>query len=280
MPAEPRHLRVVGIQHAVGEGQQGRQHRVLHVGQDQVREAAARATSAAGSDRAGPPDTRTASAAAEEAGVLQVVPAARAQGQFVEPAARARARWRRRTEAAPSAGWVKPREAAGATAATAAAGRPSTMRIGRGKPRSRGNSGAPSQSSGGATIISSRCCTMWTCSSKRGERLDRRGQRQEDGGQPAEEGGEPAAVPAMRVAAAQDEPAAQIDRGRQSSSEARSQGSNGQERRKASSVGLMARSLLVAACVGRLGRRLARPAAGSPGNRPGPSSRPGLICLP
>ena len=39
------------------------------------------------------------------------------------------------------------------------------MRIGRGSPSSNGNSGAPSQSKGGATIISSTCWTMWTCSS-------------------------------------------------------------------------------------------------------------------
>ena len=40
------------------------------------------------------------------------------------------------------------------------------VRIGRGSPSSKGNRGAPSQSSGGAIIISNRCCSMWTCSSK------------------------------------------------------------------------------------------------------------------
>ena len=37
-PPESRDLAVVGIEHAVGECQQGRQDRVLHVGQDQVGE--------------------------------------------------------------------------------------------------------------------------------------------------------------------------------------------------------------------------------------------------
>jgi sugar lactone lactonase YvrE len=39
-------------------------------------------------------------------------------------------------------------------------------RMGRGRPRSTGNSGAPSHKSGGATIMSSRYFTMWTWSSR------------------------------------------------------------------------------------------------------------------
>ena len=41
-----------------------------------------------------------------------------------------------------------------------------TLRTGRGRPRSTGNRGAPNQRSGGATIVSSRCCTIWTWSSR------------------------------------------------------------------------------------------------------------------
>src|SRR6516165_9508755 len=51
-----------------------------------------------------------------------------------------------------------------------------------------------------------------------GERLDRRGQGQVDGREPAEERGGAAAVPAPGVAAAEHEPAAQIDAGREQQS--------------------------------------------------------------
>src|ERR1700754_4353861 len=38
------------------------------------------------------------------------------------------------------------------------------VRIGSGKPRTTGNNGQPNQMSGGAIIINSKCCNMWTCS--------------------------------------------------------------------------------------------------------------------
>ena len=100
---------------------------------------------------------------------------------------------------------------------------------------------------------------MWTCSSSDGERLDRRGQGQEERRQPAQEARELAAVPAS---------AGRGDAGRASragrrrpaaGATATSQGSNGQERRKASSVGFIAASLAHGwADRGRTGRRLAR----------------------
>src|SRR5262249_46653181 len=50
---------------------------------------------------------------------------------------------------------------------------------------------------------------------QRRKRLDRRRQRQEKYSQAAQEGGQPAARPALRVAAAQYTPAAQVNYGRQ-----------------------------------------------------------------
>ncbi len=47
---------------------------------------------------------------------------------------------------------------------------------------------------------------------ERGERLDGRRQRHEDRGQPAEEGEETSRGPALKIAAVQDEPAANVDR--------------------------------------------------------------------
>ena len=256
---QARHLRVVRIEHAVGERQQGRQDGVLHVGQDQVREQ--QPGRPARPARIGPDDgIPEQQRRAEEAGVLRgsasrssAGPARRPRGACQSQVAATKSGQRR--PAGASAG-----RRAGAAARQRSSGATQYVRIGRGKPRSSGNSGAPSQRSGGATIMSSRCCTMWTCSSSDGERLDRRGQGQEDGRQPAEERGQAAAVPAPRIAAVEHEPAAQVDRRPTASSAARSQGSNGQERRKASSVGLMAVSFAVVCASASVGRR--RPAAG------------------
>ena len=89
------------------------------------------------------------------------------------------------------------------------------MRIGRGKPRSKGNSGAPSQRSGGADHHEQQVLHHVDLQQQAGERLDRRRQGQEDGREPAEERGGLAAVPAPGVAAAEHEPAAQVDAGRE-----------------------------------------------------------------
>ena len=97
-PAEPRHLRVVGIEQAVGERQQGRQERVLTGRPGSGTGTAARATSAAGWDKAGPRDTRTRAPcrgsrrAAGNANRSTAGPARRRAG-------RARTRWRRRRAA-------------------------------------------------------------------------------------------------------------------------------------------------------------------------------------
>ena len=114
-------------------------------------ETAATATSAAGSDRAARPDTRTG-ARGEEAGVLDEVPIAAAEPQLVA-ARRVPEPGRRHIQSArPQADASEPRRTV-AAAASAAAARPSTVRTGSGRPRSSGNSGQPSQISGGATII-------------------------------------------------------------------------------------------------------------------------------
>ena len=97
--------------------------------------------------------------------MLQVVPTARTQGQFIDRRDVPDPGGGDEERRAPSAGGSSAEEPAQQRRATAR-GRPSTMRTGRGRPRSKGNSGAPSQRSGGATIMSSRCCTMWTCSSR------------------------------------------------------------------------------------------------------------------
>ena len=130
---------------------------------------------------------------AKEADVLQVVPAARAQGQVVE----------RRDVPEPGDGDEKakrgqrmsqPAEEAAHRRRREESPDPENANGCR-QPPSKGNSGAPSQSSGGATIMSSRCCTMWTCKKQGGERLDRRRQGQENCCQARRESGEAAAVP-------------------------------------------------------------------------------------
>ena len=96
--------------------------------------------------------------------MLQIVPAVGTQGEFVdrrqvpEPGGRGEEQPGRHRvrQASRRSGEARP---------SARAERPSRCESAAASPRSSGNSGAPSQSSGGATIISSRCCSMWTCSS-------------------------------------------------------------------------------------------------------------------
>ena len=87
------------------------------------------------------------------------------------------------------------------------------VRIGRGSPSSIGNAGAPSQSRGGAIIISNRCCSMWTCRSSDvkvsiGEQSARKSVSKPD-----PERNEPAGGPAAAIAAMQHEPAPQVNAG-------------------------------------------------------------------
>ena len=128
-----------------------------------------------------------------------------------------------------------------AIAASAAAARPSTFAPARGRPRTSGNSGQPSQSSGGAIIISKQvlqhvdlqqAATRTARSARRARersRRARRGRRRQSASVPAarDRGGAAAASRASR-------------RRREPGATPTSHGSHGQERRNASNVGLMA----------------------------------------
>jgi len=138
---QARHLRVVGVQQAVGEGQQGRQGRCSTGRPGTGTGAAARATSAAGPGKAGRWDTRTrgpfpgSTCAAGSANHSSAEPGRRR-------AERARPRWRRRRERAPSAGGSggqKSRRSGGADSH----GATQTMRTGRGRPPEQGEQRRP-----------------------------------------------------------------------------------------------------------------------------------------
>ena len=193
---QPWPLDVVGIERPIGERQHGGQQRVLHVGQDQVRDQQPGRPSRPARVR---PDDRIPEQQrrAEETDVLQVVPAVRCQRQLVdrrevpEPCGR-------REEQPGRHGVRQHLEQSARARASGRAGPTQYVRIGRGNPSSMGNSGAPSQSKGGATIISKTCWSIWTCSSRMRERLDRRGQGQEERRRAGPERDRLAARPAAR----------------------------------------------------------------------------------
>ena len=284
-PTQPRHLQIVRIQHDCARS---------------VSQAASTVFCTSARSRYGNSSQRdqrgrlgygrttgyqNSSAAAKKAGVLDDVPASLAEPQLVAA---------RRVPEPGRADVQRPRhermreqcEDVCATGAERSSGATQYVRTARGRPRSNGNSGQPSQTSGGATIISSRCCSMWTCSKQRRERLDRRRQGQ-DRSPPARRGRRPAGRRASAAGRGDGATASRADRSpAEITSAAASQGANGQERRKASSVGLMAASLGVAVSARRERLRRRQPAGGWPSGRrltrnaTSASISAGLICLP
>ena len=195
-PSQPRDLEIIRIQDMVGESQQGRQDGVLHVRQDQVRqqqpERPARVAGIRPDD--GIPEQQ---ARAQETDVLEIMPAAGAQGEFVscrrvpEPGGRDKQRQRRRRVGQPRKERPQRRGA----------------QQGRDPVRADRLRKAPQQRQQRRTQPEQRrrghheqqVLEHVDLQQQRGERLDRRRQGQVDRRQPAQEGGEPAGVPALRV---------------------------------------------------------------------------------
>ena len=138
--AQARHLRVVEVEHAVGERQQRGQNRVLHIGQDQVRDQQPGRPARPGWGTVGRPDTRTAGPS-PETDVLHVVPPLGAAGPGRRRRECARSRSRRRTETTHRAGWVSQASKRRRNVGERRSGASQYMRTGRGRPRSSGNSG-------------------------------------------------------------------------------------------------------------------------------------------
>ena len=84
-----------------------------------------------------------------------------------------------------------------------------SRRTGFGNPRISGNQGAPSQISDGATIINSRCWTMWTDNKNAAKGSIGEASRQIQGRQSAKKGHGLSYGPLVCMAASQSQPTAQ-----------------------------------------------------------------------
>ncbi len=157
-------LRVHRVEEALGEREQRREDRVLHVGEQQVDgdRPARPARPARPRLHHRPPEEQRRH---EEGRVLGGVPAGTSQRELVER--RQVPQPRRRDERGPARDRMqraRPRTAAApARRGTGRARSWRTAVAGRGAARS---AGAPRSRSGAATIMRSRCCSMWTWSSR------------------------------------------------------------------------------------------------------------------